>query len=102
MLGRSLLGVNWELAASGRFSLYAFEVHVQRQLLDEERKRLRTLIEWAKPCQFQITESFTEIETVEGVKISPPDPTRTVVVAAEDFCAKAAQSNAAATAAAPS
>lgn len=50
VLGRSLLGVNWELAPSRRFSLYAFEVHVPRVLTDEERKRLRTLIEWAKPC----------------------------------------------------
>jgi phage tail-like protein len=50
VLGRSLLGVNWELGASRRFSLYAFEVQVTRVLTDEERARLRALIEWAKPC----------------------------------------------------
>lgn len=52
---------------------------------------------WKVLLQLQITESFTEIETLEGVKTRPPDPTRTVVEAAEAFCTKAAQDNAAAT-----
>jgi hypothetical protein len=44
-----------------------------------------------------MTESFKEIETVEGENTSPPSPTSTVVVAAEDFCAITMQNKNAAT-----
>ena len=54
------------------------------------------VVEWKIPFQSQITESFTEIETLAGEKTSPPDPTRTVVVAADDFCTKATQNKSAA------
>ena len=51
--------------------------------------------EWKVPCQSQMTESFTEIETVEGLKVSvKPGPTWTVVVAAGEFCATATENNA--------
>ena len=43
------------------------------------------VVEWKEPCQSQITESLTEMETVEGEKVSVKlGPTNTLVVAAED------------------
>ena len=40
------------------------------------------VVEWNVLCQFQVTESFTEIETVEGENVSvAPGPTMTLVVA---------------------
>jgi phage tail-like protein len=50
VLGESLLGIDWELGPSSRFALYAFEVRVPVALTTEQRKRLRALIEWAKPA----------------------------------------------------
>jgi hypothetical protein len=46
------------------------------------------VVEWNEPCQFQMTESFTEIDTAEGENVSvAPGPTRTLVVAPKDGCA---------------
>ena len=52
------------------------------------------VVEWKENAQFQMTESFIEIETVEGEKTSdPPGATVTLVSAAEDLWANAAQNN---------
>jgi hypothetical protein len=55
------------------------------------------VVEWNEVDQLHTTESLTEIVALEGVKTSPPDPTRTVVVAAQVFCAKGAQNETTAT-----
>jgi phage tail-like protein len=49
ILGESLLGVDWVLGPSLRFSAYAFEVVVPRVLEAEERRRLRQIVEYMKP-----------------------------------------------------
>ena len=52
------------------------------------------VVEWKPLCQFQMTESFTEIETVEGENVAePPGPTRTLVVAPKDGCANEKKNN---------
>jgi phage tail-like protein len=56
VLGESLLGVDWELGPSNRFALYAFSVRVSRILTVEERRRLRTIIVWAKPAHTHLVE----------------------------------------------
>ncbi|MBI3184820.1 MAG: phage tail protein [Myxococcales bacterium] len=50
ILGESLLGEDWVLGPSGAFSAYAFEVVVPRALSVEERRRLRTIVEYMKPA----------------------------------------------------
>ena len=56
------------------------------------------VVEWKVACQSQMTESFTEIETIDGENVSLKlGPTSTLVVAAEDFCAKATQNSTVAT-----
>jgi phage tail-like protein len=50
VLGESLLGEDWVLGPSGAFSAYAFEVVVPRALSVEERRRLRTIVEYMRPA----------------------------------------------------
>jgi hypothetical protein len=50
ILGESLLGEDWILRPSTHFSPYAFEVVVPRALADEERRRLRTIVDYMKPA----------------------------------------------------
>jgi phage tail-like protein len=50
VLGESLLGEDWVLGPSGAFAAYAFEVVVPRALSSEERRRLRTVVEYMKPA----------------------------------------------------
>ena len=55
LLGESLLGEDWVLGPSTHFSPYAFEVIVPRALSDEERRRLRTIVDYMKPAQTHFT-----------------------------------------------
>jgi phage tail-like protein len=48
VLGESLLGEDWVLGPSGAFAAYSFEVVVPRALSDEERRRLRQIVEYMK------------------------------------------------------
>ncbi len=50
ILGESLVGEDWILGPSMPFSSYAFEVVVPRALTDEERRRLRAVIDYMKPA----------------------------------------------------
>ena len=50
ILGESLLGEDWILGPSTHFSPYAFEVVVPRALATEERRRLRTIVDYMKPA----------------------------------------------------
>ena len=50
ILGESELGVDWILAPSDRFALYAFNVEVERLLSTEERRQLRAIVEYLKPA----------------------------------------------------
>jgi hypothetical protein len=53
------------------------------------------VVEWNALPQFQMTESFTAMETVTGEKTSAaPGPIVTLVVSAEDVCAIATQKSA--------
>ncbi len=55
VLGDSLLGEDWILGPGGMFSAYAFEVVVPRALEDEERRRLRLIVEYMKPAHTHFT-----------------------------------------------
>ena len=55
VLGDSLLGEDWILGPGGFFSAYAFEVVVPRALEDEERRRLRLIVEYMKPAHTHFT-----------------------------------------------
>lgn len=55
ILGESLLGEDWILGPSTHFSPYAFEVVVPRSLADEERRRLRTIVDYMKPAHTHFT-----------------------------------------------
>jgi phage tail-like protein len=50
VLGESLLGEDWELGPSDRFARYAFDVRVSRALSEQERRRLRVLVNYLKPA----------------------------------------------------
>lgn len=50
LLGEALLGEDWVLGPGTAFSAYAFEVVVPRLLEDEERRRLRLIVEYMKPA----------------------------------------------------
>lgn len=50
LLGEALLGEDWVLGPGTSFSAYAFEVVVPRVLEDEERRRLRLIVEYMKPA----------------------------------------------------
>lgn len=67
MLGESELGVDWVLGPSDRFALYAFNVEVGRVLGDEERQRLRAIVEYLKPAHTHF------VDLVEPVPFIPPD-----------------------------
>lgn len=58
MLGESLLGEDWILGASGAFSAFAFDIIAPRALTDEERLRVRIIVEYMKPAHthFRIVE----------------------------------------------
>jgi phage tail-like protein len=49
ILGESELGVDWVAGPSDRFSQYAFEVRVGRELSDEERERITTIVRYLLP-----------------------------------------------------
>jgi phage tail-like protein len=49
-LGESLLGEDWVLGPSDKFAAYAFEIVAPRTLEDEERHRLRQIVEYLKPA----------------------------------------------------
>ena len=49
-LGDSILGETWILGASTVFSAYAFELISPRTLSDEERGRIRTIVNYMKPA----------------------------------------------------
>jgi phage tail-like protein len=63
-LGESRLGVDWELGPSNRFALYAFSVRVPRLLSESERRRLRALIGWCKPCHTHLVEIIEPVPIV--------------------------------------
>lgn len=50
VLGESLLGENWILGPSNSFAAYAFEVAVPRALTDEERRRIRMIVNYMRPA----------------------------------------------------
>jgi phage tail-like protein len=50
LLGESLLGEDWVLAPSTRYSIYSFEVVVPRALAAQERTRLRQIVDYMKPA----------------------------------------------------
>jgi hypothetical protein len=50
VLGESLLGEDWELGPSDRFARYSFDVRVSRALSEQERRRLRVLVNYLKPA----------------------------------------------------
>ncbi|MBK7537580.1 MAG: Ig-like domain-containing protein [Myxococcales bacterium] len=50
VLGESELGVDWVMGPSHRFALYAFDVVVARALTQEERARLRHIVEYMRPA----------------------------------------------------
>jgi phage tail-like protein len=49
-LGDAELGVDWRLGPSAQFAMYAFNVEVGRALSDEERSRIRVLVDYLKPA----------------------------------------------------
>src|SRR5690606_7716951 len=67
VLGESELGVDWVLGPSDRFALYAFNVEVGRLLADEERVRLRAIVEYLKPAHTHF------VDLVEPVAVIEPD-----------------------------
>ena len=50
VLGESLLGEDWVLGPSTAFAAYSFEVVVSRSHTDEERRRLRQIVDYMKPA----------------------------------------------------
>jgi phage tail-like protein len=50
VLGESELGVDWELGPSDRFSLYAFDITVDRVLTEKQRSMIRHIVDWMKPA----------------------------------------------------
>lgn len=64
-LGRARLGRDFRLGPSDQFRLYGFDVEVDRVLDDEERRRVRWLVEYAKPAH-------THLVTI--IEPAPPPP----------------------------
>lgn len=64
ILGESLLGEDWVLGPSGDFSPYAFELVVPRALTAEERRRIRSIVDYMKPAHTHLVR-ITEPEIPE-------------------------------------
>jgi phage tail-like protein len=48
-LGEAEIGVNWILGTSERYALYSFNIRVDRELSETEKKQLRDIVELVKP-----------------------------------------------------
>ncbi len=66
VLGESLLGEDWVLGPSGDFSPYAFELVVPRSLTAEERRRIRSIVDYMKPAHTHLVR-ITEPEIPEVI-----------------------------------
>ena len=64
VLGESVLGEDWVLGPSGDFSPYAFELVVPRALAAEERRRIRSIVDYMKPAHTHLVR-VTEPEIPE-------------------------------------
>ncbi len=65
ILGESELGVDWILAPSDRFALYAFNVEVERLLSTEERRQLRAIVEYLKPAHTHFVDLVEPLPIIE-------------------------------------
>ena len=50
VLGESEIGVDWVLGAGRAFLLYAFDLEVGRVLTDDERAKIRAIVQFMKPA----------------------------------------------------
>jgi phage tail-like protein len=64
-LGRARLGRDFRLGPSDQFRLYAFDLEVDRILSEDERRRVRWLVEYAKPAHTHL---------VQIIEPGPPVP----------------------------
>lgn len=65
ILGESELGVDWVLGPSGRFARYAFSIECGRVLSEQERKRLRALVEYLKPAHTHFMDLLEPVPPIE-------------------------------------
>ncbi len=71
VLGEALLGEEWILGPSNSFAAYAFEVTVPRALTDEERRRLRMIVDYMKPAHTHFVRLIEPVvpEVVDHVEL---------------------------------
>ena len=64
ILGESELGVDWILGASSAFARYAFDIEVGRVLTDDERGKVRAIVQFTKPAPTHFVQIIEPVSTV--------------------------------------